>query len=153
MILPALLFFLKIGLAIQSLLCFHTIFKIYLFKFYEKCRVKDIFKCFVNDCIFKNNCMRTFIWLEKPQRYNNRFFLFSFCFGHPHSIWKFLGQGSNLDHRSDPSWCSNNWILNLLQHTRIPMIAFSCLWLPYSCLCPSFIVCLPFSYELIGGIY
>ena len=29
-------------------------------------------------------------------------------FGHAHSMWKFLGQGSNLCHGSDPSCCSDN---------------------------------------------
>ena len=32
----------------------------------------------------------------------------NFIFGHAHSIWKFLGQGSNLHHRNAPSCCNNN---------------------------------------------
>ena len=37
-------------------------------------------------------------------------FFFSFFWGggHSHGIWKFLGQGSNLSHSSDPSPCSDN---------------------------------------------
>ena len=36
-----------------------------------------------------------------------RFFFF-FFFGHAHGMWKFLGQGSNLLHSSDPSCYSEN---------------------------------------------
>ena len=32
----------------------------------------------------------------------------SYFFNHAHSMWKFLGQGSNLCHRSNPSCCSGN---------------------------------------------
>ena len=38
------------------------------------------------------------------------FFFFFFFFGHTHSMWKFLGQGSNLHHSRDPSHCSNNTV-------------------------------------------
>ena len=31
-----------------------------------------------------------------------------FFFGHPHGLWKFSGQGSNLLHSSDPSCCRDN---------------------------------------------
>ena len=32
----------------------------------------------------------------------------SYFFNHAHSMWKFLGQGSNLCHSSNPSCCSGN---------------------------------------------
>lgn len=35
-------------------------------------------------------------------------FLFFKFFGHTHSMWKFLDQGSNPSHSSDPSCCSDN---------------------------------------------
>ena len=31
-----------------------------------------------------------------------------YIFGHTHSMWKFLAQGSNLSHSSNPSCCSGN---------------------------------------------
>ena len=39
---------------------------------------------------------------------------FFFFFGCTHSMWKFMGQGSNLSHSSDLSCCSDNTMLNPL---------------------------------------
>ena len=36
------------------------------------------------------------------------FFFFFFFFGCTHGMWKFLGQGLNLHHDSDPSHCSGD---------------------------------------------
>ena len=36
------------------------------------------------------------------------FLVFVSVFGHFHSMWKFLGQGTNLCYSSNPSCCSDN---------------------------------------------
>ena len=46
-------------------------------------------------------------------------FLFLFCFCHTPSIWKFLGQGSNLSHSSNHTpQLRQCQVLNLLHHSR-----------------------------------
>ena len=58
------------------------------------------------------------------------FFCFCFLdfFGHTHSVWKFLGQGSNLSHSFNlcHSQC-HSWIPNQLHHKGTSIICFN--WL------------------------
>ena len=53
--------------------------------------------------------------------HNNDYSYLSFL-GLSHSMWGFLGQGSNLCHNSDPSHSSDvtSWILNQLSHQGTP---------------------------------
>ena len=55
-------------------------------------------------------------------------------FGWAHSMQKFWGQGSNLRHSSDPSYCNDNdGILNLLHHQGTPRTIYNfCTLLPTS---------------------
>ena len=55
----------------------------------------------------EKKCKLNKLWLSKIQKLVCLLFVWKF-FGHGHSRWKFLSQGSNLCHSSDLSCCSDN---------------------------------------------